>query len=120
MQPGVTIDFAVDCRENVNSDSFGWPVLIKLKTTDGKESTWQSDKEFTGPPPPSFVSQVATAWQIAYGRPVTQPELHAVLNFMNQQLPMLTLSATMPDPELQALTDLCQAMLSSNEFLYVD
>ena len=24
------------------------------------------------------------------------------------------------DPELQALTDLCQAMLSSNEFLYVD
>ena len=120
VQPGDTFDLAVDCRENVNSDSFGWPVTIKLKTADNKERSWQSDKEFTGPPPPSFVSQVATAWQIAYGRPVTQPELHAVLNFLNQQLPMLTISASMPDPELQALTDLCQAVLSSNEFLYVD
>jgi hypothetical protein len=120
VQPGDTLDFAVDCRENVNSDSFGWPVTIKLKTTDGQERSWQSDKEFTGPPPPSFVSQVATAWQIAYGRPVTQPEIHAVLNFLNQQLPMLTSAAATPDPELQALTDLCQALLSSNEFLYVD
>ena len=25
-----------------------------------------------------------------------------------------------PPPELQALTDLCQALLSANEFLYVD
>ena len=120
VQPGDTLDFAIDCRENVNSDSFGWTTLIKLKTTDGKERAWQSEKEFTGPPPPSFVSQVATAWQVAYGRPVTQPELHAVLNFLNQQLPMLTSTAATPDPELQALTDLCQAVLSSNEFLYVD
>ena len=28
--------------------------------------------------------------------------------------------ATKPPPELQALTDLCQALLSANEFLYVD
>jgi len=29
-------------------------------------------------------------------------------------------SAAKPPPELQALTDLCQALLSANEFLYVD
>jgi len=29
-------------------------------------------------------------------------------------------AATKPAPELQALTDLCQALLSANEFLYVD
>jgi len=29
-------------------------------------------------------------------------------------------SETKPSPELQALTDLCQALLSANEFLYVD
>ena len=28
--------------------------------------------------------------------------------------------AAKPAPELQALTDLCQALLSANEFLYVD
>ena len=120
VQSGDTIDFAADCRESVTSDSFGWTVTLKLKAADGKERSWQADKEFTGPPPPSFVSQVSTVWQIAYGRPVTQPELYAVLNFLNQQLPMLTTTATTPDPELQALTDLCQAVLSSNEFLYVD
>ena len=120
VQSGDTLDFAVDCRENVNSDSFGWAVTIKLKTADGKERSWQADKEFSGPPPPSFTHQIATAWQITYGRPVTHPELTAVLNFLNQQLPMLPTTASMPDPELQALTDLCQAMLSSNEFLYVD
>ena len=29
-------------------------------------------------------------------------------------------SALKPEPEFQALTDLCQALLSANEFLYVD
>ena len=28
--------------------------------------------------------------------------------------------AAKPAPDLQALTDLCQALLSANEFLYVD
>ncbi len=120
VQSGDTLDFATDCRESVTSDSFGWGVTITLKMADGKERSWQSDKEFTGPPPPSFVSQVAIAWQIAYGRPVTQPELSSVLNFLNQQLPMLTATAAMPEPELQVITDLCQTLLSSNEFLYVD
>ncbi len=32
----------------------------------------------------------------------------------------LSAAAANADPELQALTDLCQAILSSNEFLYVD
>jgi len=29
-------------------------------------------------------------------------------------------SETKPEPELQALTSLCQALLSANEFLYID
>lgn len=120
VQPGDTLDFVTDCRESVTSDSFGWTVTLKLKTADNKERTWQSDKEFTGPPPPPLVQQVATAWHVAYGRPITREELSAVLNFLREQLPMLAAAPGMTDPELQAVTDLCQALLSTNEFLYVD
>ncbi len=120
VQPGDTLDLATDCRESVTSDSFGWTVTIKLKTTDGQERSWPSDKTFTGPPPPSLANQVATVWHIAYGRPITREELTPVLTFLNEQLRSLSNSSPIADNELQAMTDLCQALLSSNEFLYVD
>ncbi len=120
VQSGDTLDFITDCRESVTSDSFAWSITIKLKAADGKEITWSADKSFPGPPPPSLAHQIATAWQIAYHRPITAPEFAAVCGFFRQQFATLSASPSNADAELQALTDLCQAMLSSNEFLYVD
>lgn len=120
VQPGDTLDFITDCRESVTSDSFAWSITLKLKTTTGKELSWQADKSFPGPSAPPLAHQIAAAWQIAYNRPITPDEFAAVANFLRQQFATLTESPTATDPELQALTDLCQAMLSSNEFLYVD
>ena len=120
VQSGDTLDFITDCRESVTSDSFSWSITIKLKAADGKEITWSADKSFPGPPPPSLANQIATAWQIAYHRPITPTEFAAVCGFFRQQFATLSASPTNADPELQALTDLCQAILSSNEFLYVD
>jgi hypothetical protein len=74
--------------------------------------------------------QVARAWQLAFSRSPTGPELADALEFLSRQLDHLqTLveetdekakPAAKPAAELQALTDLCQALLSANEFLYAD
>ena len=83
--------------------------------------------------------QVARAWQLAFSRSPTAPELADALAFLSGQMGHLRTAgekeagetkaakkdekakpAAKPAPELQALTDLCQALLSANEFLYVD
>jgi hypothetical protein len=83
--------------------------------------------------------QVTRAWQLAFSRSPSVPELADALEFLSRQVEHLktagekelvetkdlkqddkTRPAAKPTPELQALTDLCQALLSANEFLYVD
>ena len=79
--------------------------------------------------------QVALAWQLAFSRSPTQAELNDASDFLSRQVDHLkatgetkvaekkdekTKAPAKPAPELQALTDLCQALLSANEFLYVD
>ena len=82
-------------------------------------------------------AQVRRAWQLAFGRPPRTGELADANAFLAQQVSLLSGKAASPsdaakatdaaktsppklEPEQQALTDLCQALLSANEFLYVD
>jgi hypothetical protein len=94
-------------------------------------------------------AQIARAWQLAFSRLPTPSERADALAFLSGQVDLLksgaekeigqaksdvkseakekierkegkTKPAIKPAPELQALTDLCQALLSANEFLYVD
>ena len=83
-------------------------------------------------------SQVARAWQLVFSRSPTEAELAEALEFLSGQVDHLKAKAAVekkdekpkkddkakpaakPLPEVQALTDLCQALLSANEFLYVD
>jgi len=87
--------------------------------------------------------QLARAWQLAFSRSPRGAELADALAFLSRQVDQLKTAgekdaaetkdvkkdvkkddkskpAAKPAPELQALTDLCQALLSANEFLYVD
>lgn len=56
---------------------------------------------------------IDTAWALAYQRPVSHEELDAAVAFVGAP-------RAGDDAELAALTDLCQQLLCSNEFLYVD
>ncbi len=56
---------------------------------------------------------IARAWALAYQRPAAPEELDAAVAFV-------AAPREGDDPELAALTDLCQQLLCSNEFLYVD
>jgi hypothetical protein len=60
----------------------------------------------------------AAAWQLAYLRSPTAEELRLAARFLETQTAELKGKAK--DPELAALTNLCQQLLASNEFLYVD
>jgi len=80
--------------------------------------------------------QIALAWRLAFSRSPSDSELSRALEFLSRQVDHLKTvveatdekakkdekarTAAKPAPELQALTDLCQALLSANEFLYVD
>ena len=79
--------------------------------------------------------QVNRAWQLAFSRTPTESEANDALAFLSRQVDHLkalpenkdakardgkSKPAEKPVPELQALANLCQALLSANEFLYVD
>jgi hypothetical protein len=127
LKAGDTLDFVVDCRENENADSFEWKLNIVRSTPAGK--AWASDAGFHGPVEQSgpIVDQIAAAWRAAYSRNITQTELDRALQFaavqlgVLQSLPEVTKKTTPPaDDSLLMLTNLCQQLISSNEFLYVD
>ena len=124
VEAGDTIDLIIDARENVNSDSFGWSVELVLHRDGEQVDRWSSDSGFHGPPQPPLVRQAARAWQLAYCRPATREELQLAVNFLSAQIRTIRDNKTaLPKgvtPERQAMTDLCQALLTSNEFLYLD
>ncbi|MES2792807.1 MAG: PSD1 and planctomycete cytochrome C domain-containing protein [Planctomycetota bacterium] len=67
------------------------------------------------------VAQVQRAWQLAFLREPTALELQQATDFINQRTAKLK-AQTPPDPEasLNPFVSLCQILLSSNEFLYVE
>jgi hypothetical protein len=125
VQKGDTLDFVVDCRESENADSFEWIVQIRLQdTTNAIRGIWNSQSDFHGPltaAGPVSPQQIQRAWRLAYGRTPTSDELKAGMRFVARQIDQQRLQpGSKVAPEQQALIDLCQALLSSNEFLYVD
>lgn len=68
-----------------------------------------------------YPRQIAHAWRLAYQRPPTAEETELAAQFLSEQVAYLRSSGDpKADHELAALTSLCQQLLSSNEFLYVD
>jgi hypothetical protein len=64
--------------------------------------------------------RIALAWEAAYQRPAEAEEVDLARRFLERQRARLSANKDKADPELAAWTNLCQQLLSSNEFLYVD
>ena len=47
---------------------------------------WNSAVDFAGPTTPSLAAQVAYAWQLAFGRPITAEEFSLVKPFLQQRI----------------------------------
>jgi hypothetical protein len=128
VQPGDTIDLITDCLAHETSDSFSWPVTITLKTSAGESLAFSATDDFHGPQTresyAELPKQVASAWELAYLRPPTTQELQVAMQFVANQLNELhqddrgTPSGVTAGR--QVLINLCQVLLNSNEFIYID
>ncbi len=124
---GETVDFVTDCQKDVNADSFTWTVTITMTLTDGSEIVTTSEEGFSGPTRSSTqltADHIAQAWLLAYCRLPSQEELNLGVSFLNRQITEMNVrSPKLPSgvsASQQALANLCQALLTSNEFLYIE
>jgi len=126
VQSGDTIDFITDGNGNVTSDSFSWTVQLTLTRSDASTFKWDSVAQFHGPPPAvqNLAAQASYAFELALCRKPTLEELQLVVGFLGNQIMYLQQHPEkLPKgvtSDKQAITNLCQALMSSNEFLYVD
>lgn len=122
---GDTIDFITDCRDNISSDSFSWTVKISF-TEAGTSVVASSEQQFSGPSEPieSILGQIVRAWELAYCRKPTIDELKLSAAFISRQIETLNESpVAIPEGRTkvrQAMTNFCQTLLTSNEFLYLE
>ena len=100
-------------------------MTISFASTEGVTQTFSSAAGFHGPPAPrgSLAGKVVKAWQLAYCRQPDNDELMSAMSFLADQIGYLQshrdhIPSGLTESQ-QALTDLCQALLTSNEFLYV-
>ncbi|WP_298866321.1 PSD1 and planctomycete cytochrome C domain-containing protein [uncultured Gimesia sp.] len=127
VEQGDQIDFISDCNGDVGFDSFTWSVQLTLEREKGPAFKWDSKTGFHGPEPvqkQSLPAQASYAFELALCRKPTPDELKLVVGFMGNQLAYLQQHPEqMPKGVThaqQTITNLCQALMSSNEFLYVD
>lgn len=127
VKAGDAVDFVTDCLANVTSDSFTWRVELTLAEESGVSNVFRSHEGFHGPAETASgvdLASVVKTWQLAYARSPSRDELQTACDFLTRQRghlrsnPRLVLTGR--SPETQALANLCHALLSSNEFLYVD
>ncbi|MCA9135203.1 MAG: DUF1553 domain-containing protein, partial [Planctomycetales bacterium] len=123
---GDTIDFIVDCRSNHTSDSFNWPITLTVHRPGEDELKLSSQQQFAGPAESTekLPAQIVRAWQLAYCRDPDEDELKMSVEFLAKQIQtMIASPPSVPQGRTifqQAMTNLCQSLLSSNEFLYVE
>lgn len=120
VKAGDSIDVVTDCIADVNSDSFEWAVQIELTAPSIAPERWDAAAEFHGPLGATVPQQAAYAWKQVYGRSASPEELDLACRFLEEQAAALRAGGQKGDPEQLALGALCQQLLSSNEFLYID
>ena len=64
-------------------------------------------------------AQVALAWKLAFATEPAAQDIERGVTFVNQQTELFK-TQKVAEPAAQALGNFCQALLSSNRFLYLD
>ena len=101
-------------------------MTLTLKTAGQPDLVTSSDKDFRGPPESTEAvpGQIVRAWQLTLCRPPTNEELTLAVSFVSNQTETFRSEKTaLPSSRTalrQAMVSLCQSLMSSNEFLYVD
>ena len=125
VEQGDAVDFVVQCGEHETSDSFTWPITLVLSHAEGT-LTVESTTSFRGPSESSdrLAHQIHIAWNLILRRDPTQEEIQALKSFVGRQLEILYRDPQRvppgSSPTQQVLVNVCQMLINSNEFLYID
>ena len=112
---------AVNCDRRPTSTSA--PQSLMLMNSDfilGNAQALANRLRLEAPAQPDLARTIAHAWQLTYNRSISDEERDWARAFINRQLDVLAKTNASGDRELTALTNLCQQLLTSNEFIYVD
>lgn len=126
VQAGESIDFVTDCLAHETSDSFNWPLKLTFTPTDAKPRIHDSVASFHGPEsdPKLLPAQINAAWEIVLSRVASEEELKMSLRFASDQLALMSRDVRGTPPGRsrgeQVLVNICQMLLNSNEFLYIE
>ncbi|MCA9056420.1 MAG: DUF1553 domain-containing protein, partial [Planctomycetaceae bacterium] len=126
VEAGDTIDFVADCLAHETSDSFHWTVHLTWRSSTGRVEEFDSTAQFQGPVPDlsQLPAQIRQAWRLTLCRDPSPDELRVAVEFAANQLQSLYADKNMisagSSAGRQVLANLCQMLLNSNEFLYVD
>jgi hypothetical protein len=128
VEAGDAIDFVVECGEHETSDSFTWTIKLQWNPTDKTTASVAYDSaigfQLQQEDCSTLGRQIVEAWVTILNRAPSDQELDAVGRFVASQLELLYRqperlsggnSATR-----QILVNVCQMLLNSNEFLYID
>ncbi len=126
VKAGESIDLVTDCIARETSDGFAWEVKITFTPAVGEPVVFDSAAEFQGPTDDYTLlpAQIAAAWEIILSRSPSDDELHTALEFAEAQLVLMARErgGVMQgrSPSHQVLVNLCQMLISSNEFVYIE
>ncbi|QDS93790.1 Planctomycete cytochrome C [Roseimaritima multifibrata] len=126
VKAGETIDFVTDCIANETSDSFSWPLKLTFTPTDAKPIPYDSVADFHGPESDLELlpAQINAAWEVVLSRAASEAELKMALRFAADQLVLMSRDRQGTSPGRsrgeQVLVNICQMLLNSNEFLYIE
>jgi hypothetical protein len=101
-------------------------VTITFKSNGQADRIIASVDQFGGPAESvdEIPGQIVRAWQLAYCREPSPDELQLAVGFIARQVELLqSAPGSLPKDRSalrQSLTNLCQSLLGSNEFLYVE
>ncbi len=126
VERGELIDFYVNNNGGHPYDQFNWTVELELKDTEGKISKFSSVKEFQGKQfsLKTVPGQIHKAFLLSLCRPPSTEELIDSMQFIADQVEVFQKDPTkVPKGQSamgQAIINLCQVLLTTNEFLYLD
>jgi hypothetical protein len=121
---------AVNCERRIASTSAPQALLLMNSEFVRSHATalarrlraeTSADPAASRPAQPQWDRLIARAWLLAYQRPILAEEQEWARAFVTQQLETMRRGGIGEgDRALAVLTNLCQQLLTSNEFLYVD
>lgn len=124
VQKGDIVDTVVSSRTEQSFDSFANTFKFEQVSGDKVFKTWDSAKDFQGQASRGYLvspvsKQIVQAWILAYGRRPSTREFEMSSRFLGEQFELLK-EKNNKEPIRQAMINFCQAILGSNEFLYVN